>query len=153
MQIDEHVGLWVQPTGRPDEALEVDAVALPTEPQVDAPVLVAVGEDAVGHPDSTSSRTLSCSRIPARWVFSIVSTVRLSNTTVSMPARWSRWLSMSPAGPPPTIATCVRLVVMRPILAARRSDGRRNANSMRPSAFCVDSEHMTAGAENATGRL
>src|SRR6476646_1305666 len=50
MQVDAGVALWGQPAGRPDEAPEADAGALPTEPQGDAPVLVAVGEDAVGDP-------------------------------------------------------------------------------------------------------
>jgi len=135
MQVDEHVGLWVQPAGRPDEALEVDAVALSTEPQVDAPVLVAVGEDAVGNPGLDEQPDAVVLENPCAVGVLDRLDGGLSNTTVSMPARWSRWLSISPAGPPPTIATCVRLVVMRPILAARRGDGRRNANSMRPSAF------------------
>jgi hypothetical protein len=42
---------------------------------------------------------------------------------------------MRPAGPPPTIATCVLLLVMALILAARRGGSDRNANSVRPNAF------------------
>ena len=98
VQVDEHLGLGVEPAGGPDEGLEVDPVADAANrrsmPWCSWPSVRTRSEA----PDSTISRTLSRSRIPARWVFSISSTERVSKTTESMPERASRWLSMRPAG-------------------------------------------------------
>ena len=47
VQVDEHLGLGVEPAGGSDEGLEVDPVADAREPQVDPLVLVAVAEDPV----------------------------------------------------------------------------------------------------------
>src|SRR5919199_5880586 len=40
-----------------------------------------------------------------------------------MLAWWSRWASIRPAGPPPTIATCVRMLVSGPLAPRRRRRG------------------------------
>jgi len=47
VQVDEHLGLGVEPAGGSNEGLEVDPVADAHEPQVDPLVLVAVAEDPV----------------------------------------------------------------------------------------------------------
>src|SRR6478609_10473044 len=47
--------------------------------------------------------------MPARWVCSISVRLRSSTTTDSTPARASRWDSIRPAGPPPTMPTGVRI--------------------------------------------
>src|SRR5688572_5215406 len=60
-------------------------------------------------PVSTSIRTLSRSRMPARTVSSISRRLRLSTTTESMPDVASRCDSIRPAGPPPTMPTVVRV--------------------------------------------
>ena len=46
VEIDEDLGLWVEPHAGSDQVLEVDAVALAVEPQVDTAVPVALGEYA-----------------------------------------------------------------------------------------------------------
>src|SRR5215210_2006700 len=60
-------------------------------------------------PISTIKSTVLCSRMPARMVSSMSARGRLSSTTDSMPDRCSRCESMSPAGPAPTMPTCVRI--------------------------------------------
>ena len=60
-------------------------------------------------PMSVSISTLGCSRMPARWVCAMVSGSRDSRTTLSIPCRASRWESIRPAGPPPTMPTRVRV--------------------------------------------
>ena len=49
--------------------------------------------------------------MPARCVSSISRRERSSTTTDSMPAIANRWLSIRPAGPPPTMATVVPVSV------------------------------------------
>src|SRR6185312_9749576 len=58
-----------------------------------------------------SNSTVPCSRTPARTRCSTYSRLRVSSTTESIPSRWRRCESSSPAGPAPTIPTCVRICV------------------------------------------
>src|SRR5580765_2597916 len=58
-------------------------------------------------PRSRRRSTVPCSSTPARIRASTWSRVWLSSTTVSMPARSSSRASVSPAGPAPTMPTCV----------------------------------------------
>src|SRR3954464_9092926 len=60
-------------------------------------------------PVSSSSLTVPCSRTPARMVASMSSRLRTSSTTDSIPCRCRRCERRSPAGPAPTIPTCVRM--------------------------------------------
>ncbi len=55
-------------------------------------------------------RQHSCSNTPARTRSSICCWLCASRTIDSMPSRCNRCDSMSPAGPAPTIATCVRII-------------------------------------------
>ena len=48
--------------------------------------------------------------MPARWVFLMVSWSRFSTTMFSMPDLASRWESIRPAGPPPTMPTWVLMI-------------------------------------------
>src|SRR5258706_7134455 len=59
-------------------------------------------------PDCSSRSTLPCSSTPARTRCSTWSRLRLSTITDSMPCRCKRCESSSPAGPAPTMPTCVR---------------------------------------------
>jgi hypothetical protein len=63
-------------------------------------------------PARSSSSTVPCSRTPARTRCSTYSRLRSSSTTDSIPSRWSRCDSSSPAGPAPTIPTWVRMPAM-----------------------------------------
>src|SRR3954452_2659919 len=60
-------------------------------------------------PVSASRSTLPCSSTPARTRCSTYSRLRSSSTTDSMPSRCRRCDSISPAGPAPTLPTCVRI--------------------------------------------
>src|SRR5215212_2871770 len=61
-------------------------------------------------PVCLSNSAVPCSRTPARTVVSTTLRLRSSSTTDSMPCRCSRCESSVPAGPPPTIPTCVRII-------------------------------------------
>ncbi len=81
---------------------------LPAEAELDALVPLAVAQHPVGdaavdeQPDAVLLEDARAVR-----VCSISARVRLSTTTESMPASGSRWESISPAGPPPTMPTVV----------------------------------------------
>src|SRR5271156_1549031 len=60
-------------------------------------------------PAFVSRSTVPCSNTPARTRCSTYSLERLSSTTDSIPSRCSRCASVNPAGPAPTIPTCVRI--------------------------------------------
>src|SRR6185369_11606026 len=62
-------------------------------------------------PVSFRTSTVPCSSTPARIVASISARLRMSSTTDSIPRRFSRWASSSPAGPAPTMPTWVRIEV------------------------------------------
>ena len=49
-EVDEDVGLRVQPCGLPHQALKVDPVVEAVEPQHDAVVGVTLAQHPVGHP-------------------------------------------------------------------------------------------------------
>src|SRR5262245_2424762 len=55
--------------------------------------------------------TVPCSSTPARTRLSTYSRLRVSITMDSMPCNHSRRPSSNPAGPAPTMPTCVRIVV------------------------------------------
>src|SRR5581483_3097747 len=59
-------------------------------------------------PAARRSSTVPCSSTPARMRCSTYSRLRSSSTTVSIPASSSSRASVRPAGPAPTIPTCVR---------------------------------------------
>src|SRR5829696_4253675 len=59
-------------------------------------------------PISLIRLTVPCSRTPARTRCSTYSRLRASSTTDSIPRSCSSWPRTSPAGPAPTIPTCVR---------------------------------------------
>src|SRR5512139_2105395 len=71
-------------------------------------------------PASVSRSTEPCSRTPARTRRSTYSRLFASMTTDSIPRRCSRCDSINPAGPAPTIATCVRIASMATTLRPRR---------------------------------
>ena len=54
-----------------------------------------------------TARRPPCSSTPARIRASTYSRLRFSRITESIPSRWRSWASVSPAGPAPTIPTCV----------------------------------------------
>src|SRR5258708_37966839 len=56
--------------------------------------------------------TVPCSSTPARTRLSTYSREWLSSTTLSIPCKCKRWASIRPAGPAPTIPTCVRIIAM-----------------------------------------
>lgn len=96
------------------EFVEVNAVATTAEPKFDAVVSEPSRLIRSPSPVSISRSTVFCSSTPARIVPSTSSRVRVSSTTESMPFKCRRWDSINPAGPPPTIPTCV---FMRRLLA------------------------------------
>src|SRR3569833_1624165 len=60
-------------------------------------------------PVSWRRSTVPCSSTPARTRSITYCCERFSMTTDSMPSRWSRCASSRPAGPAPTMPTCVRI--------------------------------------------
>src|SRR4029453_10112202 len=64
-------------------------------------------------PDADIKSTVPCSSTPARTRSMTYSRPRFSRMTESMPRRCRRCPSINPAGPAPTIATCVRWEVIR----------------------------------------
>ena len=105
-------------------SLEGDAVARPAEAQLDAVVDQALALQPLADARLASRSTVPCSSTPARTRRSTYSRLRLSSTTESMPRRWSRWDSSSPAGPAPMIPTWVRMAeasCLQPAYAAQAS--------------------------------
>ena len=79
-EIDEDVGLRVQPHGLAHELLEVDAVALAAEAQDRCPRAGSPSRSTRSEtPESTSMLTVPCSRMPARSVSSISRRLRISH--------------------------------------------------------------------------
>src|ERR1035437_4417819 len=60
-------------------------------------------------PVSVSRSAVPCSSTPARTRSSVYFRLRDSIATESIPCRWRRCESISPAGPAPTIPICVRI--------------------------------------------
>ena len=110
-EIDEDVCLRVQPAGRIDKRSEVDAVPSSVKAQFDAVVLVPVGvhpvadagiDDRLYHAVLEDAGPVRCLDLLSRsGVDGHVACIRL----------WaSRWESIRPAGPAPTIPTRVLIV-------------------------------------------
>src|SRR6202050_3582429 len=78
-------------------------------------------------PISSSRSTVPCSSTPARTRSSQYSRLRASITTDSMPCRCSKCESTSPAGPAPTIPTCVRI--------RSASDSSKNLDALRRECY------------------
>src|SRR5215210_5447868 len=100
-------------------------------------------------PTSLSSPAVPCSSTPALTVVSRSSRLRVSSTTDSIPSRCSRCESSSPAGPPPTIPTCVRMCVAPPSLVT--AVGQSQAPPMRPVGPPPSRQRGLRGAAEITG--
>ena len=98
-------------------------------------------------PTSTSRSTVPCSSTPARMVDSISARLRASITTDSIPSRCKRCESRSPAGPAPTIPTCVRMAMNPCHYLCRLTNGGQ---------FCRTAgiqRHFKRGSPPCPGRL
>ena len=110
------------------ELVEIDAVQRAVEGQVDPVVLRPVAGQAVAEAGGVIRSTVLCSSTPARTVFSMSVRLRRSSTTESIRRRWSRWESMRPTGPAPTMPTWVRVissVIVDSIIRSWRAGGAR----------------------------
>src|SRR5665213_51424 len=88
-------------------------------------------------PLARSSFVVPSSRTPARTRVSTCSLVCDSRTTLSTPASVSRWPSVRPAGPAPTMATRVRMapiligLLVRPVLERIRRNVAAHRDPLR----------------------
>src|SRR3954469_10842097 len=95
-------------------------------------------------PVSVSSSTVPCSSTPARTLCSTYSRLRASSTTESMPRGWRRCDSIRPAGPAPTIPTCVRIRLTLCLIRCEAAVFRTRSSRCRPGGPRADDERTPA---------